>query len=33
MTAVEDFLNEHEDQWRIKEHHANSHGLTVLERV
>lgn len=33
MTAVEDFLNERGDQWRIKEHHANSHGLTILERA
>jgi hypothetical protein len=31
--AVDDFLAEHKDQWELHSHHANCHGLTVLERI
>jgi hypothetical protein len=31
--AVLDFLLAHHDEWRVKEHHAYSHGLTILERI
>lgn len=30
--AVLDFLLMFPDEWQIKEHHTNSHGLTILER-
>ena len=31
--AIIDFLLEHPDQWRVEDHYANNHGLTVLRRI
>ncbi|MCB1712717.1 MAG: hypothetical protein KDH96_09665 [Candidatus Riesia sp.] len=33
MTAINDFLNEHSEDWRIKKHYTNNNGLTILERI
>jgi hypothetical protein len=31
--AIVDFLFEHPDQWRVEDHYAYNHGLTVLRRI
>lgn len=31
--ALEEFLHEHEDTWRIARKDENNNGLTVLQRV
>lgn len=31
--AIEEFLAEHDTEWKLKAHYPNNYGLTVLERI
>lgn len=31
--AVEEFLAEHENEWKLHERYTNNNGLTILKRV